>query len=436
MDATAAKGRAGDAGAELTGRTAVELAELVRTGQASPVEVVGAHLARIEALDPGLNAFQLVRADEAMAEAAEVAARSDLGELPLAGVPVAIKDNTHLAGTPTHWGTAATPARAEAADGELVTRLRAAGAVIVGKTRMPELGLWHFTETASYGITRNPWDTGRSPGGSSGGSAAAVASAMVPIAQASDGLGSIRIPAAWCGLLGVKPGNGVVPTGMGEHWFGLTVYGPLATTVADAALLLDVLAGRSDFRATGVPSGRSLRLRLSTRSPAPGVKAERAVLDAVAAAGAALAEAGHTVRPGDPPYQQKLALPVFHRWFAGVARDVDELVEDPARLEARTRAMAAVGRRVVRMRPVTSRPVEAWRARMAAAFDGVDAFIMPSVARQAPPVGTWAKAGFGRTMSGGTRWAPFAAAWNLAGVPAVSVPAGLAGGTVLTRLDG
>jgi amidase len=426
MDATTAKGRAGDSGSGLTDRTAVELAELVRSGQASPAEIVAAHLARIEALDPRLNAFQLVRAEQALAEARALSERPDLHELPLAGVPVAIKDDTALAGTPTRRGTAATSEQAVEADGEPVRRLRAAGAVIVGKTRMPELGLWHFTESLSFGATRNPWDTTRSPGGSTGGGAAAVASGMVPIALASDGLGSIRIPAAWCGLLGVKPGNGVVPTGRSEHWYGLTALGPLATTVADAALLLDVVAGRTDFRGTVVPD-RPLRLRVSTRSPAPGVGVERAILDAVRAAGAVLAEAGHAVTDGDPPYQQKLAGAVFQRWFAGVAQDVDELVADPARLERRTRSMAAIGRRLRRVRPVTPRPVEAWKARMAGAFETVDAFLMPTVARQAPPVGAWARTGFGRTMTGGTRWAPFAAAWNMAQLPALSVPAGLDG---------
>ena len=416
-----------DTGAEqLTGRTAAELAALVQAGKATPAEVVAAHLARIEALDARLGAFQLVRAEQAMAEAEALGRRpaAELAALPLAGVPVAVKDNIDLAGHPTRRGTAGTPDSPVEADAEPARRLKAAGAIVVGKTRMPELGLWHFSESASWGATRNPWDHERTPGGSSGGSAAAVASGMVPVAHANDGLGSIRIPAAWSGLVGIKPGRGVVPSGLPEHWFGLTVNGSVATTVADAALVFAVLAGRVPTLPVPEPAGR-LRLRLSTKVPAAGVGVDRAVLDAVAAAGAVLAEAGHTVGRGDPPYHQSLALPLFQRWFCGVAGDVDELITDPAKLEPRTRAMAAIGRRIRRVRPVTPAPAEAWRAEMARAFDGVDAFVMPVVARQAPKVGAVDGAGFAATMAAGVRAAPFAAPWNLAGLPALSVPAGL-----------
>ena len=165
----------------------------------------------------------------------------------LAGVPVAMKDNIAVAGEPLRNGSLATPSGPATADHPVVARLRAAGAIIVGITAVPELCIWGSTDSPAA-ITRNPWDTNRSPGGSSGGSAAAVASGMVPIAHAADGLGSIRVPAASCGLFGIKPGLGVVPAELGPNsWFGMAENGPLATTVADAALMLSVMAGRPEL---------------------------------------------------------------------------------------------------------------------------------------------------------------------------------------------
>ena len=163
-------------GARFLGDTAVGIAAAVRAGEASPVAVVEAHLERIRDLDGRVHAFQLVRAEEVRAEALALQDRPDLAELPLAGVPVAVKDNVDLAGTPTRNGSAATGSVAAAADAEPVRRLRAAGALLVGKTTVPELSLWPFTESAAYGDTRNPWSLDHTPGGSSGGSAAAVAS--------------------------------------------------------------------------------------------------------------------------------------------------------------------------------------------------------------------------------------------------------------------
>src|SRR3954463_13556540 len=217
------------------------LAELVRRGQVSSRELVEAVLRRIERLDRDLNAFGAVYAERALAQAAEADRRRRSGELlPLLGVPVAVKDEIDLAGEITSRGTAAvaTPA---AGDAEVVRRLRAAGAVIVGKTTMPELGLWPFTESITWGVTRNPWDVERTPGGSSGGSAAAVAAGLVPAALAADGAGSLRLPAACCGIFGLKPHSGRVPRaphdGDRSHWI---CFGPLTRSVLDGAILLDV----------------------------------------------------------------------------------------------------------------------------------------------------------------------------------------------------
>ncbi len=189
------------------GETAVGIAAAVRSGRVTPAEVLEEHLERIAALDRRLGAFQLLRTDAGQGRGAGPSrAGDDLDGLPLAGVPVAVKDNVDLAGTPTRIGSAATSQEPAAADAELVRRLREAGALLVGKTSVPELCLWPFTESEAFGVARNPWSLDHTPGGSSGGSAAAVASAMVPIALAADGGGSIRMPASNCGLVGIKPG--------------------------------------------------------------------------------------------------------------------------------------------------------------------------------------------------------------------------------------
>src|SRR5436190_5576319 len=210
-------------------------ADLVRAGAVSPRGLVELCLERIGRLDGALNAFRVVVAERALAEAERPR------DGPLRGVPVAVKDDVDVAGELTTHGTGAVrrPARADA---EVVRRLRGAGAIVIGKTNLPELALWGaFTESATWGRTANPWDTTRSPGGSSGGSAAAVAAGLVGGALGSDGGASVRVPAACCGLFGLKPERGRIPTAPhAERWHGLMMYGPLTRTVLDAGLLLDV----------------------------------------------------------------------------------------------------------------------------------------------------------------------------------------------------
>ncbi len=190
-----------------------------------------------------LNAFRVICAEEALAEADEADRRLGDGDgAPLLGVPVAIKDDVHLTGHTTPFGCGG--GRPAVRDAEAVRRLREAGAIVIGKTHAPEVGLWHFTETPLHGATRNPWNTDHTPGGSSGGAAAAVAAGVVPAAIGSDGAGSIRIPAAWTGLVGLKPQRGRVSTWPDPEAFnGLSCYGPLARSAADAALLLDAIHG-------------------------------------------------------------------------------------------------------------------------------------------------------------------------------------------------
>src|SRR4051795_9311330 len=228
---------------ELLWKSALDQARLVREGECSSRELVDATLDAIERVDGELNAYVHVAADAARAAADEVE-RGD--ERPLAGVPIAVKDLlAPVAGMPMTWGMAAMKDWVPTEDGSVVRRLRRAGAIVVGKTNTPELGILPVTEPDANGVTRNPWDPGRTPGGSSGGSGAAVASGMVSLAHGNDGGGSIRIPASACGLVGLKPSRGRVSLqpAWTEGGLGLAVDGALARNVLDSATALDIVAG-------------------------------------------------------------------------------------------------------------------------------------------------------------------------------------------------
>ena len=246
--------------------TATGIAADVRASRTTAQAETAAALARIRETDPGIGAFQVVRAERALAEAAAVDSRPDRFSLPLAGVPVAVKDNIAVGGEPMRNGSLGTSPEPQERSHVLVDRLRRAGAVVVGTTRVPELCVFGTTDSP-FGVTRNPLDLRRSPGGSSGGSAAAVAAGMVTVAHGNDGMGSLRIPAACTGLVGFKPGRGVVPWGDDPTWFGLPEHGPLATTVDDAALLLSVLAADPDLAVPLDPG--PLRIVTSTVAPVP-----------------------------------------------------------------------------------------------------------------------------------------------------------------------
>ena len=401
--------------------TALEIAAAVRSGALAPGDPVAQALKRIESGDGRLGAFQLVRADAAMAEAAELAGRADLATLPLAGVPVAIKDNVAVAGEPMRMGSAATSDHAQPADHEVVRRLRAAGAVVVGLTRLPDLGLFAVTDS-TYGITRNPWDTSRTPGGSSGGSAAAVAAGMVPIALANDGLGSIRIPAACCGLFGIKGGLGLVPSGIGVNdWYGMTENGPLATTVADGALMLAVLAD-SPHLAEVVEPERPLRIAVSLRPPLTGVRADLEHLRAVVRTAKLLESAGHLISRVDPPYPVN-PLPALARWFAGASGDAEGL--DRSLLDPAARRHASIGD-VVRARGlVRDEDRIAFRAAAAEFFESYDVLLTPVLATAPIAAERWGTRPWAWVASANARYAPYPAPWNLAQYPAAAVPAGL-----------
>lgn len=393
-------------------------------------------LARIEAAEPELNAFRVVRAEAALAEAdAADRARAEGRRAPLLGVPVAVKDDMDVAGEPTAFGRAGTfPPAAE--DAEAVRRLRAAGAVIVGKTQTCELGQWPFTEGPAFGATRNPWDTGRTPGGSSGGSAAAVAAGLVPAALGSDGAGSVRIPAAWTHLVGVKPQRGRISTWpRAETFQGITVNGALARTVADAALLLDAASGnhpRDPHRppsldavgAAGRDPGR-LRIALSLKPPftAVRVRPHPDVLARVRELADRLAALGHDVEEADPPYGL-VGLTFVPRATAGIAEWVDE-TPWPDLLDPRTRGAARLGR-LLRGAPLrAARRAEAsLHRRIGRIFASYDVVLAPTTAAPPPPVGALAHLGGFATDRAMTALCPYAWPWNVLGWPGVNVPAG------------
>jgi amidase len=401
-------------------------AELVRRGEVSARELVELALARIERLDPEINAFAAVYPERALREAAEADARVAAGECaPLSGLPVAVKDEIDIGGELTSRGTAAivTPA---AADAEVVRRLRAAGAIVVGKTKMPELGLWPFTESVTWGVTRNPWDLDRTPGGSSGGSAAAVAAGMVPVGLGADGAGSIRIPAACCGVFGLKPQRDRIPRAPHTYMGDWVVFGALTRSVVDTGVMLDVLSGQpGGFAEAATTSPGRLRVALVPDFP-PGVRGQlsdevRGALEAIAEL---LRSVGHTVTERRLDMRIRDVPVIIGLMFRGV-RDMVESVERPQRLERRTRAIGRPGALVSdRTNAHLLAGQEALVRRIGVIFDEHDVLLTPTMAQPAVPAGVMEGRGATITYLWETGWVPFTVLWNITGQPAASIPAG------------
>ena len=411
-----------------------ELARIVRTGAVTPSELVELYLARIERLEPKLNAFRVVLADRAREEAKQIEKRLAAGEgerMPLAGVPIGVKDSEDVEGVVTGHGSNAFDQPA-AADSEHVRRLRAAGAIVLGKTNLPELAIYGFTEGEAFGVTRNPWNLDHTPGGSSGGSAAAVAAGLCAGASASDGAGSIRIPAACCALFGLKPQRDRMPMPEGDHWHQLAVLGALTRTVADTALWLDVATsppGRTredeeSFLAAALRLPGPLRIAYSTKPPwisAP-PKTTPEVADATYRMAELLRSLGHRVERQDPNWGS-IGLNVGPRYMNGIARDVAE-VPHPERLEARTLGFARIGRL---MAPLVGRArrAEARDARrVLQIFNDYDVLMTPTLGEPPIEIGRWRGRGALRTSIGQSRTYPYCVPWNHLGNPAASVPAG------------
>jgi amidase len=413
-------------------------AAALAAGEVSSRELTERSLQRIEATQPTLNAFRVVCAEQALTDAAAADCRLGEGErASLLGVPVAIKDDVDLAGHATPFGCAGEHRAAER-DAEAVRRLREAGAIVVGKTNAPEVGQWHFSETRAFGATRNPWQLEHTPGGSSGGAAAAVAAGIVAGAMGSDGAGSIRIPAAWTNLVGLKPQRGRVSTWPDAEAFnGLSCYGPLTRSVADAALLLDVLAGNVPADRHHVPAPAEpfataparpperLRIALSFATPV-GTSGKvdpehRAAIEALATT---LTELGHEVEARDPDYGL-VGAALVPRGMSAVEAWIGEHEVDRAQLEPRTRVHARMGRLLSGVPLRAARAAEQpFRRRMGRVFDEVDLVLTPTTALPPPRVDQLKGRGYWATSTAASAACPFAWPWNVVGWPAISVPAG------------
>ncbi|XES01126.1 amidase [Streptomyces sp. S1D4-11] len=417
-----------------------ECARALAQGEVSARELVERALTRIEATQHSLNAFRVVRAEAALAEADAADRELAAGvRRPLLGVPVAVKDDMDVAGEPTAFGCRGVfPPEAE--DGEAVRRLRAAGAIVIGKTNTCELGQWPFTEGPAFGATRNPWHAEHTPGGSSGGSAAAVAAGLVPAALGSDGAGSVRIPASWTHLIGIKPQRGRISTWpRAESFQGITVNGTLARTVADAALLLDAASGNHDgdlhrppalrvSEAAGREPGR-LRIALSLKPPFTALPArlDPVVRARVVALAERLAELGHTVEEAEPRYGQ-IGLTFVPRATAGIAERVRDLPH-PHLLDRRTLGAARLGRLLGGAPLRVARRAEATlHRRIGALFDTYDVLLAPTTAAPPPRIGSMADLSGLGTDRAMIAACPYAWPWNILGWPGVNVPAGFVDG--------
>lgn len=416
--------------------TAVETAEAVRSGRHTARYAVEQSLARIAARDGEIRAFTVVRAQQALAEADALDAGGPGHDGPLAGVPVAVKEEYDVTGHVTTLGGRgnSTPATA---DSEVIRRLRAAGAIIVGKTSMPEFGQFPHTESLRYGRTHNPHDLTRSAGGSSGGSAAAVAAGMVPVGMGADGGGSIRIPASCCGLVGLKPTRGRVSVSpLTQHWFGLVALGALTRTAADSALVLDVISGalpsdrwqlpspRMPFAEAAAQPPRPLRIGWTTKAIVPGNTVDPQVAQALAALAERLAALGHDVEEISPrwPTPTTAFLPQF---YAGMRVEAGQ-VEHPDLLEPRTRATVRLSGWATDR--VVDRALRSGK-RVTAAIDGLlarwDVLVTPTMPVPPPPLGLLDGMGTVRAQLVSTTLVGFTSIFNVTGHPAISVPAGL-----------
>ena len=420
---------------ELAFAGAARIAEMVRAKEVSPSELVELYLERISRIEPKLNAYRIVLGEQAHADAKRAEERLASGEqAPLLGVPVAIKDNVDYAGEVTTHGTAAYGEPAKE-DSVVVRRLRDAGAVILGKTNLPELAIYGFTESPTWGDTRNPWDPALTCAGSSGGSGVAVAAGMSAIAHATDGAGSIRYPAAYCGLFGLKPQrNRVSLSPDREHWHGLSVSGCVSRTVMDTALYLDAVSGaeKGDFdspppfdrplvEAARTSPGK-LRIACTTKTILPVPKATE-VIDGYEETIALLRSLGHEVTDAAPNLGP-LITDFYPLYFRGI-RDEGLSMPHPERLSDQTKGFVRLGRLISdrrlakvrdRMPAVSRRIQELWR--------DYDVLLTPATAQLPVEVGHWRGQGALRTINGMSNVYPYAAAWNYTGQPAATIPAG------------
>lgn len=416
--------------------TVVDQQRALTAGAVTSVDLTRQALSAIARSQPHLNAFRMVLESAEAEAAAADRRRAAGGTAPLLGIPIAVKDDVDVAGVPTWFGTHGRVDPA-VADAEVVRRLRAAGAVIVGKTNSCELGQWPFTSGPGFGHTRNPWSRDHTPGGSSGGSAAAVAAGLVAAAIGSDGAGSVRIPAAWTHLVGIKPQRGRISTWpMPEAFNGITVNGVLARTVTDAALVLDAVAGNVEGELHRPPPVRvgeqlgtppeSLRVAVSTRFPFTlfGATLHPEIRDAVHDVAGQLRALGHTVVSQDPDYGIRLTIDFLSRSTPGLLEWAERLGGE-IRWDPRTRSNMRIGRLLATTMLRRARANETRTARrVGGIFESVDVVLAPTTAQ--PPPHAHAFDGLSSTATDRAIIAacPVTFPWNLLGWPSVNIPAG------------
>lgn len=398
-------------------------AEAMRAGRISSRELTEATLRALDRENPKLNAIVEVLADEAISQADDADRRRGQGEDgPLLGVPIAVKNEHDIVGHVTAQGSRAIT-HVATADSEIVQRLRASGMPMVATTTLPELAAFGFTESDAYGVTHNPRDLERTPGGSSGGSAALVAAGAVGIATASDGAGSIRIPAACCGVPGFKPTQGRMPGSGG--WYDMSTQGCLTQRLADAALFLDTFGdfgGELQSAAAQPPSQLRIGVTMAGAAATRMAPIEPAVNDANRRAADVLADLGHDVREVDLRYGAA-AKALTARYLGGIRQSTTE-VDEPMLLQRNTRGMATLGRAfpppVIR---AATRAGQRWGETVHERL-GVDVLLTPVMTGVAPEIGRFAGRNGLQTILAMNAFYPYTAQWNHAGLPAVSVPAG------------
>lgn len=428
----------------LAWRGVARLAEAVRRREVSPTEAVRDCLGQIERLDGRLNSFVSVLAESALAQAAASEGRLRAGAIgALEGVPIAIKDNRAVAGTETTYGSLSVPRQPAQADAEVVARLRAAGAILIGKTTLPEFGAIPVTESLRLGVTRNPWSLAHTPGGSSGGSAAAVAAGLVAAAHGNDGGGSLRIPGSCCGLFALKPSRGRISLGAegGDGLGGLVVEGFLTRTVADSALLLDVVAGpssgdpyplpadRLSFSAAVGDAGQRLRIGL-TCVPPDEVPVDPACAAAVRNAGDLLEQLGHRVEEVNPPWQGLGAARDFRlAWAASIRMSLQEVAAlggSPELAEPHVRKLADLGARLDAVDYLMVRQrLNRFAAQVARIWGRCDVLLTPTLALPPLLVGDLLQESTTEPMlvlERSDRFSPFTTVANITGWPAAQVP--------------
>jgi amidase len=430
---------------DLMFRSASELASMVRAGELSARELVECSLERIEELNPRLNAFVQVDGERALAAADEVKPGD---ARPFAGVPIAIKNNRAVSGLRATIGCSLLADHVADHDANITRRLKDAGFVIVGTTTLPEYGILPVSEARLFGPTRNPWDLERTPGGSSGGAAAAVASGMVPVAHGNDGGGSIRIPAACCGLVGLKPARGRISAAPERGEAPLDVDGVLTRTVADTAAILDVLAGYElgdatwapppdePFAAaaamTGGPGGRPLRIAATTLPPVADATVDPLCAGAVADAAELLRSLGHEVEEVEPPWQIEGLSQLFGAVFSihialqivysGMVAGREPAAED---MEPMSWAIHSMTQQINSVQGLGLEiQLQALTRQLVAFLAPYDALLTPALAERPLPIGTLDTAAPDpmATFTRSGLFTPFTPVFNASGQPGISLP--------------